>query len=409
VTDATLVVRGIGSLATCDPRRGDAPGLVSGAAVAAAGAVVTYVGPESGLRDVPIAAGAVEIDARGMAVVPGFVDAHTHIVWLGDRSEEYAQRASGASYEAVAAAGGGIMATVRATQQGGVAELVAAARGRAARMLRLGTTTVEVKSGYGLTLDAEMRQLEAAQALHADPDVPDAVTTYLPLHAAPPEPRDAFLETVCRDGLPRAAQARATFVDAFCDVGAYSVDECEQLFIAAREHGLLPKLHAEQRTRSGAALLAARMGAVSADHLEHASDNDLRALAAAHTVGVILPGASLVLGGPPPPGRRLRDAGATVAVATDCNPGTCYSESMPLMISLAVALGGLTPAEALAGATIGGARALALGDRGSLREGLRCDLCILDTPHWLDVAYHLGAQPVATVVRGGRVVVAGGG
>lgn len=409
MSDATLVVRGIGSLVTCDPRLGEAPGVVTGpAAVAASGSVLTYAGPESGLNSVVRALNCVEIDAHGMAVIPGFVDAHAHIVWLGDRSAEYAARAAGESYAALAAKGGGIMATVRDTQQGSVAELTAAARARAARMLQLGTTTVEVKSGYGLAHDAEMRQLEAGRALRADPDMPEIVTTYLPLHAVPTQQRssdrDAFIASVCSDGLPRASAAGATFVDAFCDTGAWSVDECERVFIAARDAGLLPKLHAEQLTHTGAARLAARIGAVSADHLEHAGDDDLRALAAAGTVGVILPGASLVLGGPPPPGRRLRDAGATVAVATDCNPGTCYSESMPLMVSLAVARAGLTPAEALVAATLGGARALALGDRGTLRPGLRCDLCILDTPHWLDVAYHLGAHPVATVVKAGRVV-----
>lgn len=405
MSDATLVVRGIGELVTCDPNLGDAPGVVRGAAVAAAGERLVYVGPESGFDEVSVARGAVEIDARGMAVVPGFVDSHTHLVWLGDRSEEYAQRAAGESYEAIAARGGGIMATVRATQEGALDELIAAARVRAARMLRLGTTTVEVKSGYGLTHDAEMRQLEAARELHADPDLPDVVATYLPLHAPAPSPRDAFVESACREGVPRAAALGARFVDAFCEQSAYTVDECAQLFTAAHAAGMRVKLHAEQRTRSGGAPLAARMQAVSADHLEHATDDDLRALAASGTVGVILPGASLVLGGPSPPGARLRDAGARVAVATDCNPGTCYAESMPLMVSLAVALGGLTPAEALVAATAGGAAALALTDRGILREGLRCDLCILDSPHWLDVAYHLGANPVATVIRGGRVVV----
>jgi imidazolonepropionase len=403
VTAATLVVRNVSELATCDPDRG----VVQRGAVAASGATIVYAGPEDTLRDVEIARDAVEIDARGMAVIPGFVDAHTHIVWLGDRGAEYAQRAEGVSYEEIAAQGGGIMATVRATQQGTLEELTAAARARAARMLRLGTTTVEVKSGYGLDHGAEMRQLQAARELGADPDLPEVVATYLPLHAAPPSPREAYIDSVCSDGVRRAAPL-ARFVDAFCEQGAYSVAECDRLFTAAREHGLRPKLHAEQRTRSGGAALAARHRAVSADHLEHAGDDDLRALAAAGTVGVILPGASLVLGGLPPPGRRLLDAGARVAVATDCNPGTCNSESMPLMVSLAVALANLTPAQALDAATAGGAAALALEDRGRLRPGLRCDLCILESPHWLDVAYHLGAHPVATVVRGGRVVAQAG-
>jgi imidazolonepropionase len=410
MSGATLVVRNIGELATCDPVRG----VTHDAAVAARGATIVYAGPQSGLGDVQIAADAVDVDARGMAVIPGFVDAHTHIVWLGDRGEEYARRASGVSYEDIAAGGGGIMATVRATAAGTVSELVAAGRARAGRMLRLGTTTVEVKSGYGMTHDAEMRQLQAARALDADADLPDVVATYLPLHAVPSVwegdsphasalSREEFVAGVCEEGVRRAAPL-ARFVDAFCDAGAYTVEECERLFLAARKAGLRPKLHAEQRSHTGATLLAARVGAVSADHLERATDEGLRALAASGTVGVILPGASLVLGGPPPPGRRLLDAGAGVAVATDCNPGTCYSESMPLMVSLAVALAGLTPQQALTAATHGGAAALALDDRGVIREGMRCDLCILESPHWIDVAYHLGANPVATVIRGGLPV-----
>jgi imidazolonepropionase len=401
MSGATLVVRNIGELATCDPLRGVVPDAV----VAAQGAMIVYAGPASGFRDVAVAVDAVEIDAGGMAVIPGFVDAHTHIVWLGDRSDEYARRAEGESYEDLAVGGGGIMATVRATQSGSVEELAAAARERAARMLRLGTTTVEVKSGYGMTHDAEVRQLEAASVLAADAHLPEVVPTYLPLHAAPPQDqsRDEFVAGVCGEGVRRAAPL-ARFVDAFCDGGAYTVEECERLFVAAGQAGLRPKLHAEQRSHTGATLLAARVHAVSADHLEHATDEGLRALAASGTVGVILPGASLVLGGPPPPGRRLLDAGAGVAVATDCNPGTCYSESMPLMVSLAVAVGGLTPQQALTAATHGGAAALALSDRGVIREGMRCDLCILESPHWIDVAYHLGANPVATVIRGGLQV-----
>ncbi len=252
--------------------------------------------------------------------------------------------------------------------------------------------------------DAEMRQLDAAMWVDAEPDVPDVVPTYLPLHALPEGSRDDFIDNVCVAGVADAAR-RAHFVDAFCEEGAYTVLECERVFTAARAHGMRPKIHAEQRTRSGGALLAARSGAVSADHLEHASDTDFQALQAARVVGVILPGASLVLGGPPPPGRRLLEAGCRVAIATDCNPGTCYSESMPLMISLAVALGGLTPAQALVAATSGGAAALGLADRGILRAGLRCDAVILETPNWVDVAYHLGGDIVGNVLLEGRMAV----
>ncbi len=399
-----VVVHGIGALCTCDPAIGDAPGIVHDAALVARDGVIVYAGPEAGLDRSDVPRGALEIHARGAAVVPGFVDAHTHLVWLGDRGDEYAQRASGATYEEIASSGGGIRATIRSTAAGTVDDLVLAARERARRMLAGGTTTVEVKSGYGLEFDAEMRQLDAAERLRQWEDLPDVVATYLPLHAVPDGSREAFIEDACTRGV-KGASKRARFVDAFCETGAYTPAECERLFTAARAQGLRPKIHAEQRSHSGGALLAAQAGAVSADHLEHALNTDLEALSSAGVVGVILPGASVVLGGPPPPGRRLLEAGCTVAVATDCNPGTCYSESMPLMISLAVALGGLTPAQALVAATAGGAAALGLTDRGMLRPGLRCDAVILDSPNWIDVAYHLGGDIVANVMLRGRLAV----
>lgn len=399
-----VVVHGIGALCTCDPLLGDAPGVIPDAALVARDGVIVYAGPEAALDRSDVPRDALEVHARGAAVIPGFVDAHTHIIWLGDRGNEYAQRAAGATYEAIAASGGGIRATVLATAPGSVDELAAAGRERARRMLVNGTTTIEVKSGYGLEQAAEMRELDAAERLRQWQDLPDVVATYLPLHATSDGPRDAYIEDVCTHGVAAAAK-RATFVDAYCEAGAYSVAECERLFTAAAKHRLRPKIHAEQLSHTGGALLAAQAGAVSADHLEYATNTDLEALSKAGVVGVILPGASLVLGGPPPPGRRLLDAGCTVAVATDCNPGTCYSESMPLMISLAVALGGLTPAQALVAATAGGAAALGLADRGILRRGLRCDAVILGTPSWVDVGYHLGGDIVASVILDGRLEV----
>jgi imidazolonepropionase len=398
---ATLVVANIGQLVTGDPRL-PAPGVVEDAVLTASGDRIVYAGPASGL-EVAIGPETVEVDAHGAAVIPGFVDSHTHLAWLGERSEEYALRAAGASYEEIAEKGGGIRSTVAATAAGTLDELIAATRERARRMLRLGTTTVEVKSGYGQTQDAELRQLGAARALGTEPDVPDVITTYLPLHGLPDGDRTAYLEGVLGEGL-EAAASLAGFVDCFCEIGAWDVDECERLLVAARGHGLRAKVHADQRSHSGGSALAARVGAISADHLDHASDGDLRALAVAGVTGVLLPGASMVLGGPPPPGRRLLAAGVTVALATDCNPGTCWCESMPLMVALGVAAAGLTPAEALLAATAGGAAALGLSDRGRLLPGLRCDALVLETPNWLDVGYHLGANPVARVIASGRLI-----
>jgi len=401
VASPTLVVTNCGQLVTCDPRR-PIPGVVENAILAADRERVVYAGPASEF-DMASGPETVEIDAHGAALIPGFVDSHTHLVWLGDRSGEYALRSTGASYEEIAAAGGGIRNTVTATAAGSLEQLTAAARTRAVRMLRLGSTTVEIKSGYGQTHAAELRQLQAARDLGAEVGTPEVVATYLPLHGSVGGDRARYVDSVLAEGLPEAAEL-ASFVDCWCEVGAWSIDECERLLMAARARGLRAKIHAEQLSHSGGAALAARLGAVSADHLEHASDNDLRALAAAGVAGVLLPGASLVLGGPPPPGRRLLEAGATVALATDCNPGTCYTESMPLMVSFGVALAGLTPAHALVAATAGGAAALGLSDRGRLLPGMRCDALILETRTWLDVGYHLGANPVSKVILGGRLV-----
>ena len=397
---STVVIRGIGELVTCDPARGEAPGVVTAAALVAQDGRLAFVGPES---EVPAAPGATVFDAGGAAVLPGFVDAHTHAVWMGERAGEYAARAAGATYEEIALQGGGIRSTVRATAAATVDDLVEAARPRLRQMVRWGTTTAEVKSGYGLELDAELRQLEAISRLGAEAGNPDLHATYLALHAAPPGDRREFVDAAIEHGLP-AVRELARFADCFCESGAYTVEECERFLGAAKAAGLLQKIHTEQLTRSGGAALAARLGAASADHLEHATDDDLRALAAAGVTGVVLPGASLTLGGPPPPGRRLLDAGATAAIATDCNPGTSNTESMPLMISLAVALAGMTPAEAVVAATSGGAAALGLDDRGVLRVGARCDLAVLAGRQWLDVAYHLGGDVVAATIRGGDVV-----
>ena len=398
---ANVVVYNISELVTCDPEHGEAPGVIRNGAIAASNGVLTYVGPSSELREG--VGEAHEIDAEGAAVVPGFVDSHTHAVWLGDRADEYELRGTGASYEDVAAAGGGIASTVRTTAAGTIDDLVSAARPRLELMARGGTTTVEIKSGYGLEFDAEMRQLQAIDRLGQEPRLPDVVPTYLPLHASPTGDRAAFIERVIQEDLPTAAN-HARFADCFCEAGAFSVYECERFLLAAKAVGMRLKIHTEQRTRSGGAAMAAQVGAASADHLEHASYEDMRALAAAGVVGVILPGASLILGGDHPPGRRLLDAGVTVAIATDCNPGTSNSESMPLMISLAVAMAGMTPAEALIAATAGGAAALQLDNRGVLKVGANCDLAILETDRWLDIAYHLGSDGVRTTVRRGEVI-----
>jgi len=221
---STLLVRGIGQLCTCDPQQGAPPGVIEDAALVSRNGTLTYVGRERDLPREKVPDDAVEIDAGGCAVIPGFVDSHTHLVWLGDRGDEFAERSNGRTYEEIAAAGGGIASTVRATAGGTLEELETAARARARAMLALGTTTVEIKSGYGLAHDAEMRMLDAALQLAGNPTLPDVVTTYLPLHAAPETDRRRFIDSVC-DGGVKEASRRARFIDAFCERGAYTVDE----------------------------------------------------------------------------------------------------------------------------------------------------------------------------------------
>jgi imidazolonepropionase len=402
-----FLLTGAGQLVTCDPALGEGPlGLVEDGAVAAAGGRVVYAGPEAGLPDLEPAAGAARVDAAGRAVVPGFVDAHTHLVFAGDRAEEFAARLRGVGYEEALAAGGGINRTVRETRAAGDAELEAAAAGRLATALAYGTTTLEAKSGYGLTVEDERRSLEVLARL-AERSPVEVVPTFLGAHLIPQEyagDRDGYLELLEREMLPACAPL-AEFVDAFCDRGALTVAESRRVLEAGARHGLAAKLHANELGSTGGAALAAELGCVSADHLLFCDEQEAKALAAAGTVAVLLPGTSFLLRtGRAAPVGVLRDAGVTMALGTDCNPGTCYSESMQLMVALACVHGGLTPEEALLAATDGAARALRRGGRvGRLAPGAACDLVVLAGRSYLDLAYHLGVNLAAVVVKGGAV------
>jgi imidazolonepropionase len=403
-----FLLTGAGQLVTCDPALGEGPlGLVDDGAVAAADGRVVYAGPQAGLpSDLEPAAGATRVDAAGRAVVPGFVDAHTHLVFAGDRAEEFAARLRGVGYEEALAAGGGINRTVRETRAAGDAELEAAAAGRLATALAYGTTTLEAKSGYGLTVEDERRSLEVLARL-AERSPVEVVPTFLGAHLIPQEyagDRDGYLELLEREMLPACAPL-AEFVDAFCDRGALTVAESRRVLEAGARHGLAAKLHANELGSTGGAALAAELGCVSADHLLFCDEQEAKALAAAGTVAVLLPGTSFLLRtGRAAPVGVLRDAGVTMALGTDCNPGTCYSESMQLMVALACVHGGLTPEEALLAATNGAARALRRGGRvGRLAPGAACDLVVLAGRSYLDLAYHLGVNLAAVVVKGGAV------
>ncbi|HEX7277684.1 MAG TPA: imidazolonepropionase [Acidimicrobiales bacterium] len=335
-----------------------------------------------------------ELDAGGRAVIPGFVDAHTHLVFAGDRCDEFEARLAGRPYAA-----GGIMGTVSATRAATFDELVDGVVARADAALATGSTTIEVKSGYGLDTAHERRLLEAVAAAGARTAV-ELVPTFLGAHLAP-DP--SYVDLVIDEMLPACA-GLARSCDAFCDEGALTVDQARRVLEAGRLHGLAPRIHAEELARTGGARLAAELHCLSADHLVHADQADAWALAEAGVVAVLLPATSFSLRSGYAPARMLADAGVTLALATDCNPGTSNTTSMPFVIALACSAYGLTPDEAVRAATEGGAKALGRGDIGHLRPGARADLVVLDTDRWADLAYRPGMPLVGAVVKGGHVV-----
>src|SRR6266702_1491773 len=410
-----FLLTGAGQLVTADPvgsAGADAGlGLVERGAVAASDGTVVFAGPEADLPDLQLAADVTRVDAGGRAVVPGFVDAHTHLVFAGDRADEFADRLRGVSYEQTLAAGGGINSTVRATRAASDDELERSAAARLVQAGRYGTTTLEVKSGYGLNVADERRSLEVVARLRARTPL-DLVPTFLGAHLIPPEfadDRAGYLDLLEHEMLPACAPL-AEFVDAFCDRGALTVQESRRVLRAGRRHGLAPKLHANELGPTGGAWLAAEQRCVSADHLLFLDPAEAAAMARAGTVAVLLPGTSFLLKtGRAAPIQTLRQAGTTLALGTDCNPGTCYCESMQLMIALACIHGGLTPEEALLAATDGAAKAVGRGGRaGRLAAGSAADLVVLAGRTYLDLAYHLGVNLAYLVVKGGRVVASDG-
>lgn len=348
------------------------------------------------------------LSAPDGTLTAGLIDAHTHAAWAGSRHDEYALRLAGADYEAIAAQGGGIAASMRAVRDATVDELVEQLRARLARMLRLGVTTVEVKSGYGLDEAGERKQLAAIAEVARDPSLPSVVPTYLALHALPPDrraDRAAYVDDVASRWLPTiAADKLARFVDAYVDRAAFTVDEARLVLGRARSLGLGVRLHVGQFADIGGAELAAELGAASADHLEHVSARGADALARADVAAVLLPVASYTLGQAPPPVEALRRAGARLVVASDANPGTAPTESLPLAMALAARSYGLTPRECLDGATTHAARALGLRDRGELSVGARADLALWALPSEVALVQPWGAPPLRAVVLGGQVV-----
>ena len=404
----SLFVRGARQLLTLrgpqEPRRGAA---LRDLGIIENGSVLIIDGRIAGVGHLEPPAGVEQIDASGKVVMPGFVDSHTHLIWIRPRLIDYEMHISGATYAGIAASGGGILSTVNTVRQASADQLLDHARRALASFYGNGTTTVEAKSGYGLDEETELKTLRAMGTLAQEGY--DVIPTYLGAHVAPPEfanPTE-YIAWVALSMIPRIAKERlAVFADAFCEHGAFTLDETRRYLEAARQNGLGLKLHAEQFSRTGAARLGVELGAVSVDHLESAGPEDADALARSSTIATMLPGAVFHLGlSTYPPARMLIDRGAAVALATDYNPGTSPTTSMPMILSLACTHMQMTPAEAIAAATINGAHALRIADRaGSIEAGKDGNLVVFDAEDYRKIPYHFGMNLVsATIYRGEQI------
>lgn len=385
---SSTVITNIATLVTNDPSLGDGSplGLIRDAAVVVEGDRVVWTGAS---RKAPATDN--RVDAGGRAVLPGFVDSHSHLVFAGDRTEEFNARMSGRPYSA-----GGIRTTVAATRAAGDAELEATLTRHLAEALRQGTTTLETKSGYGLTVEDEARALRLV-ARHTEE------VTYLGAHIVAPEYADdpaGYVALVTGEMLDACAP-HARWIDVFCEKGAFDGEQARAILTAGKARGLHPRVHANQLSFGPGVRLAVELDAASADHCTHLTDEDVAALAGSRTVATLLPGAEFSTRGPWPDARRLLDAGATVALSTDCNPGSSYTSSMPFCIALAVREMHMTPDEAVWSATAGGAAALRRDDIGRLTPGARADLVVLDAPSHVHLAYRPGVPLVRQVWRRG--------
>ncbi len=422
--DADLLIHSASQLLTLQggPQRGNRLGslaIIEDGALAVRGGLVLATGETAELRRTVNAR--KTLDAGGRVVMPGFVDPHTHLIWAGDRAQEFELRIAGASYLEIMAAGGGIVSTVAATRAASVDELVAVARPRLQTMLAHGTTTVEAKTGYGLEEAAELRMLEAILRLDAEGPI-ELAPTFLGAHAVPPDYADRtddYTDLVCDRMLPAVlrwweahADARPLpFVDVFCETGAFDLEQSRRILTAAQRLGFPLKIHADEFDALGGTRLAVELGAASADHLVATPEEDQRALGASETVAVSLPATPFGLAEPEyTPAHALIEAGATLAVATDLNPGTAWCESMQLILALACRYLRLTPAQAISAATINAAAAIGRQARvGSLEPGKQADLLILQVSDYRHLGYRFGTNLVRTVLKRGRVVVDHGG
>lgn len=417
---ADLVCRNAGLLVT---PRGEAPILgddtnsvqtIEGGCIASREGRIVFVGDELDLREqVDPLPDCRDIDASGKTILPGFVDPHTHFVYAGDRSAEFSRRLAGETYEKIAAEGGGILSSVRSTRDAGEEDLRRASRQRLDWMLLHGTTTAESKSGYGLSTEDELKQLRAIRGLDESHPV-DLVPTFLGAHAIPAEyadRRDAYVDMVCREMIPAVTEEKlAVYCDVFCDEGVFTVEESRRILGAAKEAGLELRVHADELASSGGSLLAAEMGAATADHLVHVPAEGIEALASSGTTAVMLPATTFFLRKKSyAPALRLLDAGVPVALATDCNPGSSNTESLPVAMAVGCLQMGLSVEQALVAATLNSAYSLRRHQEvGSLEVGKRMDAVLIQAPSHLHLVYHFGVNIVDTVIKNGAVVVEGG-
>lgn len=401
-----LTLRGGGNAARAE----DKLAVVPGGAIACREGRIVWVGPGREIsRQVDFSGNPLRIDASGKTVLPGFIDAHTHPVFAGTREAEFEMRLQGRTYREIAAGGGGILSTVQKTRRAAKEELLAAGRKYLDQMLSLGTTTVEGKSGYGLSLADEIKILEVLRDLGRSHPV-EVIPTFLGAHEIPPEyagRKEDYVRLVTEEMIPAVAERKlAVFCDVFCEEGVFSPEESRRILQAGKRFGLAPKIHADELSPLGGAELAAEVGAVSADHLLFAGNRGIERMAEAGVAAALLPGTAFFLFlGRYAPARRMIELGVTVALASDFNPGSCMTQSLPLIATIACTQMRLTPAEAVLGITLNAARALKReAEIGSLEAGKQADLVILDVPDYRHLVYHFGINHVWKVVKKGKVV-----
>jgi imidazolonepropionase len=402
---AEILITGISQLVTAEgagPKHGRAMRelkIVEQAAIAISAGVVVWTGRE------PEWKGEAEaiVDVGGRAVVPGLIDPHTHAVWAGDRLADFEARTSGSTYEEILAAGGGIRSTIRATAAASQNDLVALAKPRIDALIASGATTIEVKSGYGFTPEAELAMLEAIQSLSAGTPARIMATLLIHIPTAVGTERSSYMSRVCEELIPEVARRNlATAVDIFVEKEAWQVGEAEVLFYRAKEYGLAIKLHSDQFHCIGGVELGVDLGALSVDHLEASGSEQIAKIASSSTIATILPGVSLHLGIPSAPGRKLIDAGAAVAVGTDLNPGSSPLFSISEALALSVRLNGLTVEEALVAGTVNAACAVGINNAGRLETGCVADFLVLQSTDWRELVYTLGANPIRDVWMRGK-------